>query len=81
MDTLLRIYEEIEKLYDAKDSLYDRQGRKHVDHIKDHGTFEDFPWDWAWTYVVKFVESLGVDLEELLQTGQRIREGKSQRGG
>ncbi len=30
---------------DAKDSSYTEDGRPHIEHVKDHGSYDDFPWD------------------------------------
>ena len=61
---------------DAKDSQYDQNGNPHVEHVKDHGTFDDFPWDYVLSYIREFVARMGMNFDELMETGQRIREGK-----
>lgn len=61
---------------DAKDSPYDKNGKPHIEHVKDHGTFDDFPWDYVLGYIREFVARMGLDFDDLMETGQRIREGK-----
>ena len=66
---------------DAKDSRYDQDGRLHVEHARDHGTFDDLPWDWMTNYVREFVAKLGLDWNELMDRGQQIRQAKSENKG
>ena len=61
---------------DAKDSQFDQNGNPHMEHAKDHGTFDDFPWDYVLGYIREFVARMGLDFDELMETGQRIRESK-----
>ncbi|MBE0480431.1 MAG: hypothetical protein IBX68_05575 [Dehalococcoidia bacterium] len=44
---------------DAKDSSYVTQGRPHVRHVKDHGCFADFPWDFIVSCRKEWVERIG----------------------
>lgn len=67
---------EFDGINDAKDSQYDQDGRKHVEHAEDHGTFDDFPWDWMRDYGKQFVAKLGLDWNELIESGERIRNSK-----
>ena len=41
---------EFDGIHDGKDSPFDLNGRPHTEHIKDHGHFEDSPWDWIVNY-------------------------------
>ena len=53
---------------DAKDSPYDQEGRPHIEHVKDHGHYEDFPWDWIVRYRKEWVERIGMEWKEFAQT-------------
>jgi transglutaminase-like putative cysteine protease len=62
---------------DAKDSPYDQDGRPHIEHVHDHGPYEDFPWDEIRRYYKEWVAQLGLDWDKLMQMGERIRQSKS----
>lgn len=49
---------------DAKDSPYDQDGNQHIEHIKDHGHFDDFPWDWIVKYREEWVVRIGREWNE-----------------
>ncbi len=68
---------EFDGVNDAKDSAYDQDGRQHIEHAKDHGTFADFPLDWIREYTRQFVASLGLDFDALMAMGDQIREEKA----
>jgi transglutaminase-like putative cysteine protease len=50
--------------HDAKDSLLNVEGRPHMEHVKDHGTFADFPWDFIVEYRKQWVAGMGRGWEE-----------------
>ena len=52
---------------DAKDPPRDREGRPHIEHVKDHGHYEDFPWDWIVSYRREWVEQMGREWKEYVQ--------------
>lgn len=62
---------------DAKDSPYDLDGRPHVEHLKYHGPYEDFPWDYIQKYYVEWSGLLGRDWDEFKDAGEQLREGKA----
>jgi len=49
---------------DAKDSSLNKEGKPHIDHVKDHGTFEDFPWDFIESYRMEWVIRIGREWNE-----------------
>jgi transglutaminase-like putative cysteine protease len=49
---------------DAKDSPYDQEGKPHIEHVKDHGHYEDFPWDWIVSYRREWVARIGREWAE-----------------
>ena len=51
---------------DAKDSAYDQEGKPHIEHIKDHGHFDDFPWDYIKSYQREWVARIGREWTEFL---------------
>jgi len=61
---------------DAKDSTHTEAGERHVEHIKDHGTFDDFPWEEIRRHSAEWAAELGLDLDSLKNTGEEIRHGK-----
>ena len=56
---------------DAKDSRYNKQGKPHIEHVKDHGQYEDFPWDEIVNYRMEFVEKIGREWEEYTENARR----------
>ncbi len=50
---------EFDGINDAKDSPYNRDGRPHIEHVKDHGHYEDFPWDEIVSYRKEWVSQIG----------------------
>jgi hypothetical protein len=36
---------EFDGVNDAKDSPRNEKGRRHIEHVHDHGQYHDFPWD------------------------------------
>ena len=53
---------------DAKDPPFDAEGNPHIEHMLDHGCFSDLPWDWMFEYRRKWVDGMGTDWKEFLQT-------------
>lgn len=51
-------------LEDARDSARDREGRLHIEHVKDHGHFDDFPWDFIESYRKEWVAAIGREWAE-----------------
>jgi hypothetical protein len=52
---------------DARDSLFNRRNGKHIEHVKDHGQFADFPWDFVVEYRKKWVASMGRGWKEFTE--------------
>lgn len=55
---------EFNGLDDARDSARDREGRPHIEHVKDHGHFDDFPWDFIESYRKEWVAAIGREWAE-----------------
>ncbi|UCG84262.1 MAG: transglutaminase domain-containing protein [Dehalococcoidia bacterium] len=55
---------EFDGVNDAKDSAYDREGRPHIEHVKDHGHFDDFPFDYMRNYQREWVARIGREWTE-----------------
>lgn len=55
---------EFDGVNDAKDSAYNREGKPHIEHVKDHGHFDDFPWDYIRSYQHEWVEQIGREWNE-----------------
>ena len=66
---------------DAKDSPYDLDGRLHIEHLQHHGPYAVFPWEEALGYYKDWVAQLGLDWDEFKNTGERIRQNKSEDKG
>jgi transglutaminase-like putative cysteine protease len=49
---------------DAKDSPRSADGRPHIEHVKDHGHFEDFPWEFIVSYRKEWVAAIGRGWDE-----------------
>lgn len=62
---------------DAKDSQYTESGEPHIEHVDDHGPYEDFPWDEILGYYKGWAARLGIDWEELKGAGEQVRQSKS----
>ena len=69
---------EFDGVNEAKDSLYDLDGNPHMEHLKDHGSYEDFPWDEVLNYYRVWVEQLGLPWDQFHEASERIRQGKSE---
>ena len=55
---------EFDGINDAKDSAYNKEGKPHIEHIKDHGHYEDFPLDYLLNYCEQWVNQIGMDWDE-----------------
>jgi transglutaminase-like putative cysteine protease len=51
-------------IHDARDSAFNARGKPHIEYVKDHGTFDDFPWDFILSYRQKWVVSIGREWTE-----------------
>jgi transglutaminase-like putative cysteine protease len=49
---------------DAKDSPYNRDGKPHIEHVKDYGQFDDFPWDYITSHRREWVDRIGREWNE-----------------
>jgi transglutaminase-like putative cysteine protease len=68
---------EFDGVNDAKDSPYDEDGRPHIEHVNDHGTYDDLPWDEIRNYYREWVAQLGLDWDALQAMGEQVRQSKS----
>jgi transglutaminase-like putative cysteine protease len=68
---------EFDGVNDAKDSPYDIDGNPHIEHIKDHGPYQDFPWDEVLNYYRVWVAQLGLDWDQFSDVSERIRQSKA----
>ena len=62
---------------DAKDSSHNLDGKLHIEHLKDHGPYEDFPWDMVQNYYKQWVTQLGLDWNDFMGSAEQIRQSKS----
>jgi transglutaminase-like putative cysteine protease len=69
---------EFDGVHDAKDSPYDLDGKPHVEHLKYHGPYDDFPWDEILNYYMEWSALLGRDWDEFKNAGEQLRQVKSQ---
>ena len=53
---------------DVKDPPFNVEGNPHIEHVRDHGCFADLPWDWMFEYRRKWVDGMGTDWKEFMQT-------------
>jgi transglutaminase-like putative cysteine protease len=51
---------------DAKDSAYNREEKPHIEHTKDHGHFDDFPFDYIRKYQQEWVARIGREWNEYI---------------
>jgi len=51
-------------IHNARDSAFNARGKPHIEYVKDHGTFDDFPWDFILSYRQKWVASIGREWSE-----------------
>jgi hypothetical protein len=50
---------EFDGIHDARDSAFNQRGKPHIEYVKDHGTYDDFPWDFILSYRQEWVASIG----------------------
>ncbi len=50
---------EFDGIHDARDSAFNARGKPHIEYVKDHGHYADFPWDFILSYRQKWVASIG----------------------
>jgi transglutaminase-like putative cysteine protease len=50
---------EFDGIHDARDSAFNARGKPHMELVKDHGTYDDFPWDFILSYRQEWVNSIG----------------------
>ncbi len=50
---------EFDGIHDARDSTFNAAGKPHMECVKDHGTYADFPWDFILSYRQEWVVSIG----------------------
>ena len=55
---------EFDGVNDAKDSAYNLEGKRHIEHVKYHGHFDDFPFGYIRKYTREWVERTGRDWKE-----------------
>jgi len=55
---------EFDGINDARDSSHNVKGEPHMQLAKDHGTYEDFPWDFILSYRQEWVISIGREWNE-----------------
>ena len=55
---------EFDGIHDARDSAFNQRGKPHVELVKDHGTYDDFPWDFILSYRQEWVASIGCEWGE-----------------
>jgi hypothetical protein len=50
---------EFDGIDDARDSAFNARGKPHIEYVKDHGHFDDFPFDYIRKYQQEWVASIG----------------------
>ena len=50
---------EFDGIHDARDPAFNQRGEPHIEYVKDHGTYDDFPWDFILSYRQEWVSSIG----------------------
>jgi len=55
---------EFDGIHDARDPAFNREGKPHIEQVKDHGTYDDFPWDFILSYRQEWVASIGREWTE-----------------
>ena len=55
---------EFDGIHDARDSAYNKRGKPHIEYVKDHGTYDDFPWDFILSYRQEWVVRIGREWSE-----------------
>jgi len=62
---------------DAKDSELTEDGEPHIEHVRYHGPYDDFPWDEIQSYYKEWAARLGLGWEELKEAGEQVRQRRS----
>jgi transglutaminase-like putative cysteine protease len=57
---------EFDGVNDARDSACNQEGKPHIEHVKDHGHFDDFPYDFIRSYQREWVAGMGREWNEYL---------------
>ena len=55
---------EFDGIHDARDSAFNQRGKPHIEYVKDHGTYDDFPWDFILSYRQEWVVNIGREWNE-----------------
>jgi transglutaminase-like putative cysteine protease len=55
---------EFDGIHDARDSAFNARGKPHIEYVKDHGTYDDFPWDFILSYRQEWVVNIGREWNE-----------------
>lgn len=55
---------EFDGIHDARDSAFNQRGKPHMELVKDHGTYADFPWDFILSYRQEWVAGIGREWSE-----------------
>ena len=55
---------EFDGIADARDSQYDTSGNPHIEHVKDHGPYEDMPLEFILKYTQDWVARGGMEWDE-----------------
>lgn len=62
---------EFDGVNDARDSAHSRDGRPHMEHVRDHGHFDDFPLDYIREYQREWVARIGREWNEFTDNVRR----------
>ena len=62
---------EFDGVNDARDSAYNREGKRHIEHVKEHGHFDDFPFDYIREYQREWVARIGREWNEFKDNVKR----------
>ncbi len=49
---------EFDGIHDARDSACNQRGKPHMELVKDHGTYDDFPWDFISSYREEWIAGI-----------------------
>jgi hypothetical protein len=66
---------EFDGVHDARDSAFNIEGKPHIEYVKDHGTFEDFPFDWIMSYRQEWIAQMGREFNEFVNHVKRHQAG------
>ena len=67
---------EFDGINDARDSAFNARGKPHIEHVKDHGHFDDFPFDYIRKYQQEWVASIGREWGEYTDNVTGIRKNR-----